>query len=156
VRLESQLSDSLAVLLGLRRCAPGGHRRSGHGSGRLVASTRAAAPLRTRQRPTTIMHSHGRPPRGRPTRSAGKAWAIELNGHLAAFSRSRTAQPESDRRDDYEMWIYYTARRRCPLLQGRLRRRERLEELAVRLDDDPVTYRQLNWRSRRRPTPSTP
>ena len=49
----------------------------------------------------------------------------------------------------YEMWIYYTGTPADALFcKGVAGDGNAWKNLAVRLDDDPVTYRQLNWRSR--------
>ena len=79
----------------------------------------------------------------------GKTSAIELNGTSAFLRVENSASLNLTNAMTYEMWIYYTGTPADALFcKGVSGDGNAWKNLAVRLDDDPVTYRQLNWRSR--------
>src|SRR5512146_1341524 len=79
----------------------------------------------------------------------GKKWAIELNGTSGFLRVENSPSLNLTNAMTYEMWIYYTGTPADALFcKGVSGDGNAWKNLAVRLDDDPVTYRQLNWRSR--------
>ncbi|MCX5644522.1 MAG: hypothetical protein NTZ17_07525 [Phycisphaerae bacterium] len=79
----------------------------------------------------------------------GKTYAIELNGTSAFLRVENSPSLNLTNAMTYEMWIYYTGTPADALFcKGVSGDGNAWKNLAVRLDDDPVTYRQLNWRSR--------
>ncbi len=79
----------------------------------------------------------------------GKPFAISLNGTSAFLRVENSPSLNLTNAMTYEMWIYYTGTPADALFcKGVSGDGNAWKNLAVRLDDDPVTYRQLNWRSR--------
>ncbi|MCU0915989.1 MAG: hypothetical protein MUC88_15720 [Planctomycetes bacterium] len=75
--------------------------------------------------------------------------AIALNGTSAFLRIEHSPSLDLTRAMTYEMWIHYTGTPADALFcKGVAGDGNAWKNLAVRLDDDPVTYRQLNWRSR--------
>ncbi len=79
----------------------------------------------------------------------GKSSAISLNGTSGFLRVENSPSLNLTNAMTYEMWIYYTGTPADALFcKGVAGDGNAWKNLAVRLDDDPVTYRQLNWRSR--------
>jgi hypothetical protein len=78
-----------------------------------------------------------------------EGYAISLNGTSSFLRIEHSPSLDLTRAMTYEMWVYYTGTPADALFcKGVAGDGNAWKNLAVRLDDDPVTYRQLNWRSR--------
>jgi len=78
-----------------------------------------------------------------------EGYAISLNGTSAFLRIEHSPSLDLTKAMTYEMWVYYTGTPADALFcKGVAGDGNAWKNLAVRLDDDPVTYRQLNWRSR--------
>ena len=84
---------------------------------------------------------------GAPGREGGKA--ISLNGTSAFLRVEHSPSLDLTNAMTYEMWVYYTGTPADALLcKGVSGDGNAWKNLGIRLDDDPVTLRQINWRSR--------
>jgi len=84
---------------------------------------------------------------GAPGKEDG--YAISLNGSNAFLRVEHSESLNVSNAVTFEMWVYYTGTPADALMvKGAAGDGNAWKNLGIRLDDDPVTYRQLNWRSR--------
>ena len=78
-----------------------------------------------------------------------EGYAISLNGTNAFLRVEHSPSLDVTNAVTFEMWVYYTGTPADAIMvKGAAGDGNAWKNLGIRLDDDPVTYRQLNWRSR--------
>jgi hypothetical protein len=78
-----------------------------------------------------------------------EGYAISLNGTSAFLRVEHSPTLDVTKAVTFEMWVYYTGTPADAIMvKGASGDGNAWKNLGIRLDDDPVTYRQLNWRSR--------
>jgi hypothetical protein len=78
-----------------------------------------------------------------------EGYAISLNGTSAFLRVEHSDSLNVTNAMTFEMWVYYTGTPADAIMvKGAAGDGNAWKNLGIRLDDDPVTYRELNWRSR--------